>query len=228
MNIFLLEDNLGIRKEINFHFEKDGNNSVVNVIKELDVFEYILKDGFDIYILDLETKFVDVFEVIKYIRKLDKNTPIITINGSSDIKLMKKAYEAGCSEYLKKPFLTYELDMRISKVIKKQPDPVCIYFKKDFFYNKNTKQFYYNNYPVNIPAQEQKFCELLFDSLNSTVRYNKIINHMWGHDPYRDDYPLRQLVKRVRDSLPYNIIKVNSKIGYLMVKESDEKIGLSA
>ena len=62
---------------------------------------------------------VNGHEVIKYIRSLNPNAPIMITTSLVDIDDMAIGYELGCNEYLKKPFELAELKFRVAELMRK-------------------------------------------------------------------------------------------------------------
>ncbi len=72
----------------------------------------------DIVLLDLNLPEQDGFTICKRIKELDpdQQTTIIVITGFDSIEEKMKSYEAGCDDYLVKPFITRELLTKVEKV----------------------------------------------------------------------------------------------------------------
>jgi len=71
--------------------------------------DLIEKNFYHLFILDIKVPGVNGHEVIKYIRSLNPNAPIMITTSLVDIDDMAIGYELGCNEYLKKPFELAEL-----------------------------------------------------------------------------------------------------------------------
>ena len=56
---------------------------------------------------------LDGYEMVKRIREVDKETPIIFSSGLVSPKNVLKGYELGANNYIKKPFIPEELDAHI-------------------------------------------------------------------------------------------------------------------
>ncbi len=69
----------------------------------------------DLILLDIMMPQMDGYEVCKHLKANDetKNIPIIFITGHSDDASLEKAYEAGASDYVTKPFRAVELLARV-------------------------------------------------------------------------------------------------------------------
>jgi len=117
MKVFLLEDDFSLNKIISLSLENkglfvesctNGYNAVTNIIN----------NKYDLYILDINVIGFDGHRVLEEIRKKDKEIPVIIISAKIDIDNIKKSYDLGCNDYIKKPFDFEELFLRIQYHLK--------------------------------------------------------------------------------------------------------------
>ena len=73
----------------------------------------------DIILMDIQIPKMDGLEVTRQLRKLDefKETPIIALTAFAMDRDEKAGFEAGCSDYLTKPFNTEKLMNILSKYL---------------------------------------------------------------------------------------------------------------
>lgn len=199
---------------------KRNSHNVIDASNSKKTSDMIHRDGYDFYILELNSKDSYSFDIITYIREVDAITPIIIINGSDDINIIERAYELGCTEYLKKPFHVNELKIKIDKIFGPNAISSIIHFTDDFYYNAQLKTFYYNEEPIKLRYKESRFCEILIKNLNTPLYHDIIENYVWN-DTNKTSYPLRQLVSLLRKKLPYDIIKNIHKVGYLITTQKE-------
>ena len=72
----------------------------------------------DVILSDIEMPIMDGYEMVKRIREVDKETPIIFSSGLVSPKNVLKGYELGANNYIKKPFIPEELDAHIHALLK--------------------------------------------------------------------------------------------------------------
>lgn len=72
----------------------------------------------DVILSDIEMPVMDGYEMVKRIREVDKETPIIFSSGLVSPKNVLKGYELGANNYIKKPFIPEELDAHIHALLK--------------------------------------------------------------------------------------------------------------
>ncbi len=73
---------------------------------------------YDCILLDISMPGMDGIELCKRIRELDdyRHTPIIMLTGMRDMKAMDRAFKAGATDYVTKPFDVIELSARLRLV----------------------------------------------------------------------------------------------------------------
>lgn len=215
MKVLIIEEDLRLNKEITNFFNEISFHTV-NLINGLDAIDNIDKRGFDLYIIDTNLHNISGFELIDYIRKTDIDTPIIVIVSSNEIKKLILEYNIKCNEYIKKPFHIKELEIRVNSLLQNE-SPKRFYFDSDFYYNYTLQQFYYKNKPINLRYKEKRLCSILMSNMGRVVLNSSICDYVWEGE-YKEVYPLRQLVSKLRNKLPYNIITTKTKEGYIIDK----------
>jgi DNA-binding response OmpR family regulator len=112
--------------------EDDPNLSVVihDYLEILDYETTVCHDGdeglkeftkgkFDLVILDVMMPKKDGFTLAEDIRRFDEDTPIIFVTAKSLKEDRIKGFQAGCDDYISKPFSTEELSMRIRAILRR-------------------------------------------------------------------------------------------------------------
>ena len=91
----------------------DSFTQIEEIINNLD-------NGYACYILGIDSNVTKSLDVLKMIRDfhLEPNIIMININDEIDASFIKKVYDHGCDEFLKKPFFLDELVIKIEKLCK--------------------------------------------------------------------------------------------------------------
>lgn len=84
-----------------------------------DALHLATKYEIDLVILDLVLPDINGFEIISLLRqdKLAKNMPIIAISALARKQEIDRAFEAGCDDYLSKPYLIEDLEQKIRRYL---------------------------------------------------------------------------------------------------------------
>ena len=227
MKILLVEDDKQLGRALKKTLETKGYE--VNHIEDgEDAFNDILIHEYDVYLLDINLPKIDGIKLIKLIRHKNPNAIIIMITASAEIEDMEKAYgenHDGCDEYIKKPFHSEELLLRIHHWIKvKQEQCVknsenknkLVIDNMEFYFD--TLDLYIDGILANLRKKEKRLLAILLKNMGKTVTKDDIVKYVWENEE-RKEYPLRQLVSELKNKLPKDYITSVVGIGYRFDKK---------
>ncbi|MDF1876739.1 response regulator transcription factor [Sulfurimonas sp. SAG-AH-194-L11] len=183
MKILLLEDDIALNRAIKKVTQLDGHETTSFVDGE-DVYSS-LDDFYDLYILDINVPNINGLELLKLIYEKNDNSKVIMISANTDIDSLKKAYEFGCIDYLKKPFHLEELRIKIAKEVTSSEVLLQSVSLKD---------------ETTLTKKEELFLRLLLSSGQNVMSYEAIENSVYEGN-YMSMDSLRALVKRLRFKL---------------------------
>jgi len=214
MRVFLAEDNFVLSKAL-ITFFKLKSYEVEHYDDGEDAFDNInLQNLKDVYVIDINLPNINGLDLVKQIRNIDKNVPIIMITASVDINDFENAYDFGCSEYIKKPFNLKELDIRLNKLLANHfKEKKIISLKKDIKFDLELNMLYIDNKLVEVRKKEIRFLTLLFKNHQYKVSTEEFEMYVWEGE-IKSNYPLRQLVNGLRRKLNYDFIKTEIGLGY--------------
>ncbi|WP_024953553.1 response regulator transcription factor [Sulfurospirillum arcachonense] len=182
MKIFLLEDDFELNKIIKTSLEKQGffvdsyTEGYTGVTKALN-------NKYDIYILDINVPGFDGHQILEIIRKNHSTLPVIIISAALDIDNIQKAYELGCNDYLKKPFVLQELLVRIQYLIKttykNDIDNNTIDLDYGFTFCLKDQVLYKYNHEIPLTLKEKLLLTLLLQNIGKTVEMSAIHEYVW-------------------------------------------------
>lgn len=146
----------------------------------------------DIIISDIDMPVMDGFEMVRLIRETDGDTPILFASALTSPKDVRKGYDIGVNNYVKKPFIPDELDAHLHAILKmkegtksRDESGICRFGK----YVLDAKQaFLLNNESGNkttLTVREAQLLQLLAQNKGEVVNRETILNHFWNTD---DDY----------------------------------------
>ena len=72
----------------------------------------------DIIISDIDMPVMNGFEMVRLIRETDGDTPILFASALTSPKDVRKGYDIGVNNYVKKPFIPDELDAHLHAILK--------------------------------------------------------------------------------------------------------------
>jgi DNA-binding response OmpR family regulator len=215
VRIVLLEDDSFIAEEIKIFFEaKDHQVEVFPDGQKL--LDNLQAQSVDIFILDINTPVKNGIETLKDIRKQGIQTPAIFLTSMSDIDYIKLGYDAGCSDYIRKPFHFEELEIRIDKILfednnkKIQIGPVQ-------FFDLSRNELIDDGKIIDLSKNEKNLLFFLIKNINHILSSQVIIDYVW-QDKIVSDNTLRTRIKKLRAKITYDFIKNIRGTGYKIEK----------
>jgi len=214
MKILLLEDDDFICEQVKNYFELHSHkvdffNDGQSLINSADLGIY------DIFLLDINTPIKNGIETLKEIRKTS-NTPAIYLTAMNDIDYVKKGYDAGCNDYVRKPFLFEELELRINQLIHNECTQK-IQLTQKYTFDLCNMQLFSEDEAVNINSQEKELLYLLIKNIGNAISPDVIKDYVWEEKNICDN-TLRTTIKKLRSKIEDNFIINIRNIGYKIEK----------
>lgn len=211
MHVMLLEDEYLLNKAIKTYLTSKG----IKVDAYLDGNDAIdaLSPEYDIFVFDIDIPNINGIEMLQQVNTLYPNLPVIMISATIDMDMITKAYEKGCSDYLKKPFDIKELELKLHAFTRTQSS--IIELAHDTFYNKENRELEHEGKVIILTHKEHLFLSLLFSNRGKVVSHENIETVVWGVDT--DSTHLRQLLNRLRSKLPKDLIQNRVGEGYIIL-----------
>jgi len=214
MRILLVEDDEFIGESIKNYLELKGCK-VDYFSSSKEVLEKVYPEHYDIFLLDINMPDINGYELYKELKNYAKDVPVIFITAYSDIEHLKKAFDLGASDYIKKPFELEELELRIKRLVFKNTNEVKI--TDNYKFDLDKLALYYKDKEVDLSQNEKYFLELLIKNIGQVVEFEKLRDYVWdGKDICSNT--IRTQVKKLRAKLKENFIKNVRGIGYKIEK----------
>lgn len=215
MKILLLEDDDFICQQVKNYFELNDHrvdffNDGQSLLDNADLNLY------DVFLLDINTPIKNGIETLEQIRKTH-DTPAIYLTAMNDLDHVKKGYAAGCNDYVRKPFLFEELELRINQLIHKDCLERIKIAKNYCFDLCNMQLFYKKETPVNLNNQERELLYLLVKNIGTAISPEIIKDYVWEEKDVCDN-TLRTKIKKLRAKLEENFIVNIRNVGYKIEK----------
>jgi two-component system, NtrC family, response regulator HydG len=115
-HIIIIDDDVDICALLKRFFERKGY-AVSTAFKAQEGLELIRANSYDVLLTDFRLPDMDGLEVIKNVRTIKTDLPIIVITGYSDVAQAIKAIRLGAYEYVTKPIYPEEILLHVQKAI---------------------------------------------------------------------------------------------------------------
>lgn len=210
MKILLLEDNKKLNETITKRLKLKG----YNVLSFLDgaLALNAIEEGFSCFVLDINVPNVDGIKILKKIREIYSDLPVIIISASVELDVIKESYDFGCSDYLKKPFFIDELEIKIERYCQVQDDK--IEFDENCYFDFKSSLLIINKEEKRLTKKEKLLLNLFITKKNQVISYEAIENYVWEGN-FASLESIRSLIRRVRKVLDKEYIQTVVDTGYI-------------
>ncbi|MFH0867492.1 MAG: response regulator transcription factor [Bacteroidota bacterium] len=189
------------------------------------------KGGFSLCIFDVMMPRKDGFSLAVDVRKTDTQVPIIFLTAKSFKEDRIKGFQAGCDDYITKPFSTEELNYRIKAILRRTT------FEKQEKVFSNETVFKFGIYTfdsINMmllsPGKEQhltrkesELLKILCQNRNQILTREIALKRVWGDDDYfigrSMDVFITKLRKYLKDDARISIANVHGTGFKFIVEE---------
>lgn len=209
MNILIIEDEYSLADAVAETLNGEGFNTCIKINGE-DGEDEALTDNYDLILLDVMLPEKNGFDILRSLRNMGINTPIIMLTAKSEIEDKLNGLEHGADDYVTKPFSMRELMARVKTVIKRAKnieDTEVLEYGDISLDVKNAKLMCGNN-EIQISGKELDLFELLLMNKNQVSTKENIIERIWGYDSEAEYNNVEVYITFIRRKLKL----INSKV----------------
>ncbi|MDB5257923.1 MAG: DNA-binding response regulator [Chitinophagaceae bacterium] len=203
IKILLVEDDPNLGFVIQDSLHQKGFDVMLCVTGE-KAWSKIQEDRFDICILDILLPKMNGFELIKHIRSIDQNMPVLFLSARSLNEDRIMGFRLGADDYITKPFSMEELLFRIDVFIRRSkiniPEKNLVTIGRYSFHSQNATLLL-DNTETQLTQKESEILRLLYFHLNQTVKREDILKLIWGDDDYFMGRSLDVFISKLRKYL---------------------------
>ena len=197
MKILLLEDDVILQDIIEEYLLEIGYEveSFYDGEKALDA---IGAKNYDMLLLDVNVPNIDGFEILSYLRDIGNTTPAIYITSLASIADLKKGFDLGADDYLKKPFDLEELKVRIERIVKVHRLQEEIEFDGVKFIPKAHQLIMEDNKVIDMRQKEAQVLEYFVRNTGKIISCDEIIENVWENESVPTHATIRTYIKNLR------------------------------
>lgn len=203
MEILLVEDEFFLAKVIKDSLEQ-SSYQVSHASDGRSAFRLFQEGRYSLCIVDVMLPQVDGFTLVKQIRTLDKNVPVLFLTARTGTKDVIEGYESGGNDYLKKPFSLDELFLRVRELLKRSAGdsvPTSLFIGAyEFNPFKQTLQFS-GGEKVKLSYREAQLLQILYDHRNNILDRKHVLLSIWGDDSFFNARTMDVFVTKLRKHL---------------------------
>ena len=209
MKILLLEDDIKSSQTIQEAL-KSGDFNVESVKNSEDALKKATSENFDLYLLDVNTPFVNGFDFLEKVREKRDVTPALFVTSLEDLGSLSKGYDTRIDEYIRKPFDANELLVHIKTSVNRQND--FLNYGK-IKYDALNKRAIIKHKEIELTHVEKQIFDLMLRNLEQNITKEQFFSVM----ERPSEMALRVHINKLKHKLKIAIKNVRG-IGYKLEK----------
>ena len=156
-------------------------------------------------IIDIMMPGSDGFSAVKKIRLVNKDVPIIMLTAKPLTEDLVKAFDLGCNDFVRKPFMMEELIARIKSLAKVSGnaagDAQKIYRLGSFSLNASTQELANDSKRFQLTYKEVELLKRLCEAKSTVVDRQDLLMELWGSDNVFNNKTMNVYISRLRNYL---------------------------
>ena len=179
MKVLLVEDTKDLNRALKVALEHEGY-SVDSAFDGEEATDMIMKNGYDVVILDIMMPKKDGIEVLKDMRGSNVVTPVIMLTAKAEVDDRVKGLDAGADDYLTKPFAIKELLARVRAMARRKSgyDSDNLEFEDIKLNGSNFELSCENSFIL--AAKEYELLKTLILNKGKTLSCKYLLEHVWS------------------------------------------------
>ncbi len=183
--ILLVEDEPGLVLTLSDRLETDGYRVQACGDGQAAV-ELILREAFDLILLDVMLPRKNGFDVLREIRQEGIESPVILLTARGELMDKVTGFKAGADDYLTKPFEQMELLLRIEALLRRTlsagrgSDIRLRVANLDIDSGAGTVRV--DGRPVDLSATEFRLLRYLAERAGTVVTRDQLLTDVWGYE----------------------------------------------
>lgn len=176
---------------------------------------------YDIVVVDNSFDKVDCYQLCELMKKMS-GVPIVMISDDQEKVSESKAFDIGCSDYIKSPYTFDILTRRLKNSIKKMGNlnlgKKAVF--EDFIIDPNNRIVISQGHEIKLSNKEFAIVNLLTQNPDKTFSRNEIIEHVWQSSDKEKHRIVDSHIKNIRKKTRTSYIETVSNIGYRLKRNT--------
>lgn len=228
LKLFLCEDDENLGMLLREYLQAKGYDTDLYTDGEVG-YKGFVKEKYDLCILDVMMPKKDGITLVKEIRAINTEVPIIFLTAKNMKDDILEGFKAGADDYITKPFSMEELVLRIEAIFRrvkgKRVKEQQIYKFGSMDFDTQKQILTINGESTKLTTKESELLALLCAHANDILERNHALKQIWVDDNYFNarsmDVYITKLRKLLRADPTIEIINIHGK-GYKLIVPAED------
>jgi heavy metal response regulator len=223
MKILVIEDEKKVANFLQKGLKEE--QYVVDVAYDgLDGEHLATTDDYDLILLDIMLPGKDGIEILETLRRQQINIPVIMLTAKEMVEDKVEGFNAGCDDYICKPFSFEELLVRIRAVLRRGSGAMSnVLTFADLTLDLISHKVIRDGREIELTAKEYTLLEYLVRNPNRVLTRTMIAEHVWdyNYDSFTNviDVYINYLRNKVDRGFSTKLIHTVRGVGYVLKEE---------
>jgi len=207
IEIVVIEDEEDILELIEYHLNKEGY-SVTGFLSTENVEQLLEEENPSLMIVDRNLPGKEGSEFVAGLREMGYDIPVIFLTAKAKESELEEGFEAGCDDYMTKPFSPKELLLRVKALLKRSG---ALDKHKRIKYKLLTidfaqKDLYVDGKPVSLTPLELKLLYTFMQHIDTPLTRDYLRDEVWGSEGESvNDNAVNVAINRLKNKIdPHN------------------------
>ncbi|MDR1090162.1 MAG: response regulator transcription factor [Prevotella sp.] len=229
LKLFLCEDDENLGMLLREYLQAKGYDTDLYTDGEAG-YKGFVKEKYDLCILDVMMPKKDGITLVKEIRVINTDIPIIFLTAKNMKDDILEGFKAGADDYITKPFSMEELVLRIEAIFRrvkgKRSKEQQVYQFSNMTFDTQKQILTINGESTKLTTKEAELLALLCAHANDILERNHALKQIWVDDNYFNarsmDVYITKLRKLLKPDPRIEIINIHGK-GYKLIAPVTEE-----
>ena len=207
--ILIIEDEESIAELEKDYLEADGYEVEIANTGDEGLLR-VMKEEFDLVILDIMLPGMDGFQVCSEIRNV-KNIPVLMVSAKKDDVDKIRGLGLGADDYITKPFSPGELVARVKAHLARYERLVSggtvknnVIEIRGLKIDKDARRVFVNGVEKQLTAREYDMLIYFVNNPNKAIHKKELFTAVWGLESYGDISTVTVHINKLRDKIEYD------------------------
>lgn len=229
--ILIVEDEARIARVISLELKHEGY-TVEIVDNGKDAINRAKEEKWDLILLDVMLPEMSGFEVLRRLRMVDEQTPVILLTARNSVFDKVNGLDHGANDYITKPFEMEELLARIRSAIRvattaqAKKSASAMKVVDDLEVDEGARVVKRAGIPIELTRREFDLLVFLIDHCNQVLSREQLLNEVWGFDYAGEtnvvDVYIGYLRKKIDHDFSHPLIHTVRGVGFMIKGHKDE------
>jgi DNA-binding response OmpR family regulator len=215
LKLLLLEDDALFGASIQDFLEEEG--FVVRLCPNgQEALNATYEEKFDLYLLDVNVPLIDGVSLLGELRGANDQTPTIFLTSHQELSVLTDAFAKGADDYLKKPFVTDELLVRIYALLRRSGHgrKLCT---GELCLDVQHKCIFLGGREIVFSPKEYQLMALLIQNAGEVVTKEMMMEVLWSAAEPSSEGAIRVYINRLKQEIGNDRIINVRGMGYRLV-----------